>query len=153
MKQGKQAHWVTELAQQERERRNQYPIVRQACGTFQKILTEQLRSDFAVYCAEFPEESANVRIKYNESDHTVITMDNGDPEVSPCQVRFTIMVHEMRLLCQFSHRPELNKVFDIVHNADGSIGLADGSIADLSRYLLAPVLFGELIPDHPPNPS
>lgn len=147
-------NWITELASQERERRKDYQIARTAATEFQQLLSNQIFSDLHAYYREFPQEAPYIH-HANEPGTSIITRlrdENSEYVGVPCQVRFSIEVRQMVVECRFPHRPDMDKMFRIVINAEGALGLADGSVADLSRYLLTPVLFDKLIPP-PPGPS
>ncbi len=138
--------WIAELADQERERRAERKITRDQALAFVALLTEQIMSDLSEYYREFPAEAPYIETT-NEEGASFITRlrDESSNYVGlKCQVQFGVEITQMILKCSFGHRPSLDKDFKIVIGVDGELALSDASISDLSRYLLAPVLFDKL---------
>jgi hypothetical protein len=148
-------NWIKELASQERERREDHDIARAALGEFQELLGEQVAFDIEAYSREFPGERANIQWETNQGISLITrTRDEGSEYTGlPCQVQCRIAVGKMVVECSFPQRPALDKQFKIVLNADGTLGLAESSVADLSQYMLTPVRFDKLIPSDPPDSS
>jgi hypothetical protein len=108
-------------------------------------------SDLQTYFREFPQEVQNIQ-RETEAGDAIITRTRDEESVYEglrCEVRSKIELRRMVVECRFPHRPRLDKEFKMIITAEGALALADSSIADLSRYLLAPVLFDKLIPDDP----
>jgi hypothetical protein len=63
------------------------------------------------------------------------------------EVQVAVDAARMTVQCRFSLSPERNRTFPLVLLEDGAIGLADSSLDDLVRYVLAPVLFNRLGPE------
>ena len=147
--------WIAELASQERERRKKHQIVREGAGEFRQALSEQINSDLQAYSREFPEEAQYIQIGSELGPSTITRLRDHESEYGgdPCIVTFSIEVTEMVVECNFSLHPNLGRSFRIVLSADGRLALADASIADLSRYLLTPVLFDKLFPGGAPDHS
>jgi hypothetical protein len=148
-------NWIAELAAQERERRKDHQIARAAAGEFQEALSAQIFSDLSAYFREFPQERPNIQ-DANEPGVSIITRSRDEDTVydgAPCQVRFSIDVRRMEIQCSFPHNSTMNRQFKMAITPEGALTLADGSVAELSRYLLTPVLFDKLIPNDPPSPS
>ena len=147
--------WISKLSIQERELREKYQIVHAAVVDFRQLLSGQIESDLRAYRVEFPEETQNIH-NFNEADVSIIArLRDRDSEYAetPCRVQFKIVIERMALMCGFPHNPRMDKTFNIVLNTDGTLGLADASVADLSQYLLAPVLFDKLIAKVPEGDS
>src|SRR5579863_1644159 len=135
--------WIADLANQERERRKDHQIVVAAERVFQESLGLQVSSDLEWYYKEFPKERESIHWETG-AGITVITRVRDESslyEGTPCQARSRIQSIKMVLECRFPHRPTKDRQFKIVITAEGAIGLEDMAITDLSRYLLAPVLF------------
>jgi hypothetical protein len=138
--------WIAELADQERERRAEQKITRDQALAFVALLTEQIMSDLHEYYGEFPAETPYIETT-NEDGASFITRlrDESSNYVGlKCQVRSSVEITQMVVKCSFAHRPSLDKDFKIIIGVDGKLALSDASISDLSRYLLAPVLFDKL---------
>jgi hypothetical protein len=145
--------WISDLAEQERERRSRRAIALEAINEFRALFSEQIESDLEAYFKEFPDEYENIALGQDRPFSYVERMKCDDCKYDfLCQARTKISVDSMTVYCEFSHRPNLNRPFSIIIDDNGRMRLAEGSIADLSRYLLSPVLFDRLIPDAP-SPS
>lgn len=55
-----------------------------------------------------------------------------------------IELREMLLVCKFQPFERRNRDFKLALGENGKVGLAEGSIAAISEYLLAPILFDKL---------
>jgi hypothetical protein len=139
-------NWIAELANRERERRADYKITREAIREFQTSFGDQVGYDIEAYFREFPSERGNIQ-RESEAGVYLITRTRDEGSIYTglaCQVRTSISVHEMLVECSFPHRPALDKKFRLIINPDGAVGVAECSVADLSRYMLTPVLFDKL---------
>src|SRR5579864_6044021 len=98
-------NWITELAEQERQRRKDHQITRAAAMEFRERLSTQVTSDLQVYFREFPHESQNIQ-RETESGDAVITRTRDEESVYEgvlCQIRSKIELRKMVIECRFPH--------------------------------------------------
>ncbi len=112
------------------------------------MLSKQVFTDLEAYFAIFPEERKNID-SANEGNVFVLTRINFDASIYaglPCQVRTTISVQDLAVLCCFPHMPKMDRSFRIeLDQESGALCLMGTTIADLSRYILTPVIFDRLV--------
>ncbi len=144
--------WITDLANQERERRKTIQMMRGPANEFQKSLYVQVTIDLNAYFKEFPNERDNIQQSVESGLAVITRLRSESAEYGYlCQVRSGIVLRNLVVQCMFSHRPSLDRTFTLVLRDDGAIGLSDMSISELSQYLLAPVLFDQLISSGSPD--
>ena len=142
----RESNWVHELSESERQRIATTSSLKSAIQPFMASLTSQIRRDLLTYYTEFPDEEENVQEHHTDDGTTIVR------KLSPVAERFVGITHSvefafeitsMVLICRFSHAPQLNKEFPLMLKSDGEV-TAGITIQDLSKYLLAPVLFSTI---------
>lgn len=129
-------------------------MMREPAKRFQTTLAAQVITDMEAYFREFPNERENIRESDEGGFHVITRTRNETANYSYlCQVRSAIATSTMVLTCMFPHRQSLDRTFNLILTAEGAVELSGITVAGLSKYLLAPVLFDRLIPDDPPEPS
>ena len=141
-----ESQWVHQLAESERQRIGTTSSFKSAIQPYMASLTAQIRRDLLAYYAEFPEEEEHIEEHHTEDGTTIIRKS------APASERFVGITHSvefafeitsMVLICKFTHAPQLNKEFPLMLKSDGEVS-AGITIQDLSKYLLAPVLFSTI---------
>lgn len=139
--------WIAELAVRERERREGGTIAVNAARAFSQSLNAQMHHDLAAYFREFPEERQYIQTEARTAQGLSRINRVRDEQSTygfECAVEFGCEVSGMVFTCRFAHEPGLDKDFLIELKEDGSLGPASCSVADLSQYLLGPVLFNRV---------
>jgi hypothetical protein len=146
-------NWIAEFAAQERERRAKRAIAIEAIKEFGSAFSEQIDRDLNAYAQQFPDEYGNLSRGESEGYSYVQRLACAGSRYNfVCQARTRTSVDTMTVHCEFQHTPKLNKQFPLTLDENGKTGLVQGSIADLSRYFLMPVVFDRLIPRDSPDP-
>lgn len=136
--------WLSKMADRERQRREDASIIRSAATDFQRVIATQIHNDLAAYRELFPEEAPFIVIDNPGTGCSVIKRTRDATSlytgVLPT-VETHIEVRELLLVCKFQPFEGLNREFKLVSDENGKLGLAEGSIAQISEYILAPILF------------
>jgi hypothetical protein len=145
------SHWIDRIAEREKERRADAEIVRAATVRFRADLQGKIEKDLERYFRHFPEDRECVNWVSDDGDtfSAVIRKCDGTGAsyIPPVKVRIRFDVDGMMLECQFTTDSQHKRSgsFAMAHQPNGSVGLADGrSAADVSRYILEPILFPKL---------
>jgi hypothetical protein len=123
-------------------------------NAFRTKLGVQVSSDLEAYFREFPNEREYIKESFKPGSYAITrARDEFSTYGWLCQCRSRIELNKMVVECTFPHKSSLDRSFKLQLTEDGAVGLSDMPIADLSKYLLAPVLFSRLIAGDPPGPS
>jgi hypothetical protein len=136
--------WVRQLAEVERQRGATAESFRSALKPFMEALFRNIRNDLSVYYSEFSEDTNFIEEgTTSEGRHFIrksVRSDNRFIGVIPA-VEFAFELTDMVLVCRFHHVTHLDREFPLILNDDGHMAVPGMSMEDLSKYLLAPVLF------------
>ena len=139
-------NWISAMEVQERERRERSAITGGAARRFRSLLSDQINSDLEHYFKAFPNERAHIQISEAQGASKITRLRDETStyeDILPAVV-FSIEINALVLQCHFTHRDGMGRRFPLAIRDDGAVGLASGTIASLSEYLLAPVLFNKL---------
>ncbi len=134
-------NWLKQDSENERARRNRVSAMRKATNPFLDALFEQITKDLNLFVAEFPEYKDALKI--NDQPRS-IWRRLGEKESLSVRVRLDFI--RGRLSWQYSGEQEY-----LAPGSEVKVTLQDGSLmatADLpslSRLILRPVLFPELV--------
>ena len=136
-------HWVTALADRERERLQRIESFDKAVPKFKELLVKALDADIAVYKLEFPDEA----VKVSHSENTVtVECSTGQPRTT-ATLRFQPKVS--RISCEY--KPDRDNARNWEESMeDTPLGLQweqrdpEWCAKEFSKRTLAPVLFPAL---------
>ena len=144
--------WVDEMAERERSRRATSSIMREALLKFAANLRQCIHEDMEAYNKHFPAERHHIEVKEDSEGFTAIIRARSDTSRfdPPIKAKYRFVPAKGLMECRFTadaHKA-LSRDFVLTVEPDGSIAIPDGmSVVDMSRYLLAPMLFPKLVAD------
>ena len=136
--------WVKQLADAARQKGAAAESFRTALKPFREALFRNIRSDLSRYYSEFSEEANFIEEGTTAEGRHFIRKSgksgNRFVGVIPA-VEFAFELTDMVLVCRFHHVTHLDREFPLILDDNGHIAVPGMFMEDLSKYLLAPVLF------------
>jgi hypothetical protein len=139
-----ESNWVRQLAEVQRQQgAAAAEIFRSALRPFMEALFRTIRNDLSMYYNEFSEETNFIEEGTTAEGRHFIKKCKSETRcigVIPA-VEFACELTDMVLVCRFHHATHLDREFQLILDHEGHMAVPGMSVGDLSKYLLAPVLF------------
>jgi hypothetical protein len=142
--------WIAQLAEKERQRREDYAMLRNALKGFSSEIERTIFQCLNEYNHQFPGELPLIDVTGDGEAMIIRRLGEAGMEVYPPKfpaptVQFIAIVPAMTLRCSFSHLQRGSFEFKLFQREDGTVGLAEGgSLEDFCQSILAPILFPKL---------